>query len=284
MFALMLPAGAHSKDIVRHLDNSRTHDLYSSYFVSLLQLALDKSVPEYGQYELIAIAEEMRQSRQLLSLENDILDIMWTVTSAQRESQALAVRIPLLKGLIGHRVFIIRKDLQDTFSSASHLDDLSSLIAVQGHDWPDATILENAGLSVARQVWNQSFYRLIESGNADYYPRSVLEVISEMNNYPGDQLAIERQHLLVYPSAMYFFVKPGDKKLAQRVEAGLRIAINDGSFDTLFYSYADHVQAINQLNLDSRIAHHLRNPLLPAATPIHERDLWFTPFTFEDRD
>lgn len=266
-------------DTIRHLDNSLSFDHHSTYFVKLLQLALEKSHKEYGDYTLRPVSTRMHQERQLLSLENNMLDIMWTVTSNEREAKARPIRIPLLKGLIGHRVFVIRKDRQRDFSTASDLSGLSDFTAVQGHDWPDAHILENAGLSVARRVWSIHFYKLLEDGNADYYPRSVLEILGEMRDYATQTLTVEQRHLLVYPSAMYFFVNQDNGRLAERIESGLRAAIADGSFDSLFYAHPTHIDAIKTLNLGERTLHSLTNPLLPEKTPVNDKSLWFNPHT-----
>ncbi|MCC2617730.1 transporter substrate-binding domain-containing protein [Aestuariibacter halophilus] len=265
---------------IRYLNNTDTIAEYGDYFIALLALAVDKSTPQYESVKLTAIETSMRQSRQFLSLQAHQLDVMWTVTNREREQQALPVRIPLLKGLIGHRVFLIRAKDQSRFDSITTLRQLGQLVAVQGHDWPDVAILEHAGLQVAKETWHATLGKLVQTGIVDYFPRSVLEVLPELDIL-GGSLAVEQQHLLVYPSAMYFFVDPSRPDLAQRLEYGLRKAIEDGSFEQLFLSYPAHKRALDTLKLEQRRVHRLDNPTLPDNTPLNDDALWMTPFSSE---
>ncbi|MCX4029761.1 hypothetical protein H0A36_18915 [Endozoicomonas sp. SM1973] len=56
----------------------------------------------------------MTQSRAFLSLGRQ-LDVVWSMTSIERETLFTPVRIPLLKGLLGHRIFIIRNGEEQRF-------------------------------------------------------------------------------------------------------------------------------------------------------------------------
>lgn len=261
---------------VRFMDNRYGVDKHGEYFVQLLRIALDKSTDKYGDFALEPVAVQMRQDRQMKSLEADLLDVMWTVTSQEREKEALAVPIPLLKGLIGHRVLVINKQMQSQFAQVKSLNQLAQYTAVQGHDWPDATILEQAGLKVERIVWHDTMYKLIGSNIVDYFPRSVLEVNEEMEEAQNDALMIEPNLLIVYPSAIYFFVKKGNTTLAQRLEYGLRKAITDGSFDKLFYGFPGHVKATQEISMDNRIIFNIANSQLPKSAHLDEPELWLS--------
>jgi hypothetical protein len=84
-----------------------------------------------------------------------------------------------------------------------------------------------------------------------------------MRKYRFKNLVVEDKHLLYYPPAMYFFVQKNNHTLVQRLEYGLNQAIDDGSFDTLLYSYLAHQEALSKARLNSRIMHKLSNPFLP---------------------
>jgi hypothetical protein len=70
----------------------------------------------------------------------------------------------------------------------------------------------------------------------DYFSRGLYQIQSEVNFYPELELQIEQELMLSYPNEVYFFVNNNNRGLAKRIEAGLRIAQNDGSFDQLFNS------------------------------------------------
>lgn len=42
----------------------------------------------------------MLQNRQLISLNKGILDVVWTVTTIERETNYRPIKVPLMKGLI----------------------------------------------------------------------------------------------------------------------------------------------------------------------------------------
>lgn len=275
--AVVFFCGALQAQTVKYVDNTDNVDKHGKYFVQLLALALEKSKADYGSYKLEPIPVNMRQDRLFENVEKGQIDLMWTVTSERRERNALAIPIPLLKGLIGHRVLVIEQSKIDDFAQIKTLKQLAQYTGVQGHDWPDAVILDSAGLKIERVVKHTSMYKLVSSGIIDYFPRSVLEVIEELEHTEDPTLVINPYHLLVYPSAIYYFVNENKKKLAERIEYGLRKAIKDGSFDKLFFSFPGHYKAMQEIPSKNRTIFNLHNPLLPASARLDEKALWMEP-------
>jgi hypothetical protein len=124
-------------------------DPKQAYFISLLALALDKSASRYGTFQMRAAMINMPQNRTLKMLaENKNIDVAWSMTSIEREAQLQAVYIPLLKGLMGYRIGIIRKGDQEKFDQLTSLEDLKKILMGQGLDWPDTNILNSNGFNV----------------------------------------------------------------------------------------------------------------------------------------
>jgi hypothetical protein len=119
----------------------------------------------------------------------------------------------------------------------------------------------------------------------DVFLRSAVEVLDEyeQRRHTLPELAIEEQLLLYYPMPMYFwFADTADgRRLAARVELGMRGMLADGSYDRIFATYQDH--KIARLNLASRRIIRIENPLLGSQTPLSERRLWFDPRTYRMR-
>jgi hypothetical protein len=63
--------------------------------------------------------------------------------------------------------------------------------------------------------------------------------------------------------------------LQNRVEAGIRIMMHDGSYDAIFRKYND--KAIKQANLKGRRVIEIVNEMLPKETPLDDASLWFDP-------
>jgi hypothetical protein len=80
---------------------------------------------------------------------------------------------------------------------------------------------------------------------------------------------------LYYPTAMYYFVNSNNVTLANLIETGLQRALEDGSFDALFYT--TYAPIIAELDMNGRNVLTLENPLLPAETPLNDARLWYKP-------
>jgi hypothetical protein len=73
---------------------------------------------------------------------------------------------------------------------------------------------------------------------------------------------------------MYFFFSRKRPELAETVRIGMEKAIADGSFERLFQQH--FAASLQRTQLDQRQLIELHNPLLPSATPLQRRELWFT--------
>jgi hypothetical protein len=73
-------------------------DARGSYPIALLHLALEKSGTDY---QLVPSGQAMSQHRTLRQLgSNNGLDVVWTMTSPEREKELRPIRIPIDRGLI----------------------------------------------------------------------------------------------------------------------------------------------------------------------------------------
>lgn len=262
---------------IRYPRQEASPDSRSDYFLAVLELALSKSRASFGDYQLMPADLGMQQARALDSLlSKRHLDVVWTITSREREQQLLPIRIPLDKGLYGYRVLLIRAGDQPRFDAVRQLKDLAPLIAGQGHDWPDTKILRANGLRVETNSRYISSFEMLARGRFDYFPRGVSEIGPELQQHRDLSLALEQRLLLYYPSAMYFFVNPQATQLAARLQKGLEAALADGSFDRLFNQHPAMREALRLLQQERQLLV-LTNPLLPEQTPVNVARYWYRP-------
>jgi hypothetical protein len=268
-------SSADDVEVIKHVNSIFDRDEQKTYYIALLQLAIKKAEHKFGLASLQAFGTPMVYQRKLKSLNDGELDVMWAVTSQQREEQSLPIRIPILKGLIGYRVMVIQQSMQQTLGHELHTQQIKEMVALQGADWTDTKILRSNGFRVETTSWLNGLYNGVSKGFYDYLPRSVLEPWVEMRRFHFENLVVEEKHLLYYPAALYYFVQKDNKALAQRLEYGLNQAIDDGSFDRLFYSYPVHQEALSKGKLNDRVVHQLSNPFLPKTVPLKDKRLWY---------
>ena len=240
----------------------RSHDYYSA----LLELALEKTSNIYGDAVVVETEGRMMQDRAFSGLNaKSPIDVFWSVTSQEREDQAIPVRVPLLNGIMGYRVSLIKR--RDAYKF-SHQAAVKKLIAGQGHDWPDLEILSKNGFLVWGASNYDSIIDLLRKERIDHFPRAINEVVFEYEYHNDNTLAIEPDMLLYYPSLIFFFVAKDKPLLAQRILLGLKIAKDDGSFDALFEQYIDLLTIDATLDLSSRKIIVLDNPFLSDKTKL----------------
>ena len=227
---------------------------HSQYFPQLLELALQKTQATDGDFELKHSNESYTSNRLLAELirgENAI-NIIWTSTSKTREQQLLPIKISIVRGLNSYRVFLIRKEDQEKFHTIHNLADLRKFNAGQGAQWPDSAVMQSNNLPLVTAAQADLLFDMLASKRFDYFPRGLYEVWGEQQLNAGKGLIIEDSLMLHYPAPIYFFVNKKDTALADRIERGLRIAMQDGSFDLLFFSVPSFKRGYEELQNSSR--------------------------------
>lgn len=248
------------------------NDQRNLYPLKVLELALDATGVRYTLTPSDKILLQAKSIRQLK--ENRDINVIWTMTSIQREKDLLPIRIPITKGLIGWRVLLIRESDGERFSVVRSLRELRSLHPVQGLSWPDTKILQSNGFNVETVVDFLDAISAIQSGTGDFLPRSIPEVLPELRGLPTDSdIVLEPNLLLHYPAAHYFFVNKANKTLANLIENGLRITIENGDFERLFEAHFEDI--IPRLNIENRQMFRLSNPQIPDETPLDDASLWY---------
>ena len=277
--ALILPLGAAAADVltVRYPAFESSLDPRSQPYVDLLVAALERTEARYGKAQVQPSALRMNEARYLLELELGTVDVIWSSATEEREARLLPVRIPLEKGLLGYRIAWITADSQPLFDRVQALDDLRRFRVGQGRGWGDIDVYKYNRIGVFEAGYN-SLFAMLAQKRFDLFPRGVSEIYSEQDHNAAAyaNLAVEDKLLFYYPWPYYFFFnRKTGAALAARVEEGLRLMIDDGSFDAMFQRH--YAQAIQRANLQGRRLILLDNPMLPRQTPLNDARLWYKP-------
>lgn len=251
------------------------------YAKGVLRLILSKLPEKYEWDESTPSSSEARVTQMLV---DNQLDIVWYATTRDFESRMLPIRIPIYKGLFGYRIMMIKRGTQHKFAGINTLSDLKRLSIAQGRLWADTEILAANGIDVIKVNQYDNLFYMLDGDRFDAFPRGVHEPWVEMNRYPSLQLDVEKNLLVAYPNAFYFFVNKNNQSFAKKIERGFRMAINDGSFDEYFFNDPTVNDVIRNANLADRKVIRLTNPLLPEKTPINDPSLWFDPTTLNKKD
>lgn len=246
------------------------------YRTELLKLVLSYSEDEQP-INLVPRPDIPSARAAHLMEKSQIRGILSLSTSAVREEQLLAIKIPIMAGILGMRVFLIHQDQQGLFSNIQSYSQLKTLIAGFGEHWGDLAILSENDLPVIPVTKYQSLFDMLEAKRFDYFPRGVNEIIPELKKQKEKlpNLIIEKDIAIYYPYPVYFFINKQDYDLARRLQYGLEQAQSDGSLKTLFLDH--HQNLMEELGFSNRRIFNLENNQLPNDAKVTNKSWWMKP-------
>jgi hypothetical protein len=262
---------------VRVLGPQSIEDVSQDYFYRLLEKAIKLGNSKHMDLKIID-ASSLTQGRTLHLLANNYLDVFWTGTSIEREDQFYAVKIPLMKGLLGYRVSIVKKKNLSNFIALS-TKEFKQKIACQGTHWPDTKILKYNQYRVNPIGRYHAMFEMVSKNRCDYFPRAIFEGYGELKiaQKKFDNLAILDDVLLYYPFPIYFFVNKENTALGHIIENGLEQMIDSGEFDAFMKNHEVTKHAFPLKKWKSKRIFYLENPFLSEAVDIENARYWVTP-------
>ncbi|WP_331350970.1 hypothetical protein [Cellvibrio sp. UBA7671] len=256
------------------------------YFSGLLQKALEKGAKGRAVPQLV-ITIEMAEDRMVRELRADrIIDIFWLGGSKERARDLLMVPVPLERGLVGYRQFIIRKERIAEFDAIKTLTDLAKFKACHGAQWGDTEILRAAHLPLVTSVNYESLFKQLAAGRCDYFPRGIhqgkVEVSSRAAAFPD--LIVYEPLMLHYTFATYFYVHPKNHALAQWLQDGLEKMIDDGELIAYMQEQEHTRHAFPLSGAEPKRFLTLPNSNLPALSDEKNPRYWFQSSDFVVQD
>lgn len=274
-FFLLYFYSAYAIDTIRIRAPQSEFDASHSYFIGLIKLAYQKNNKEVN----LVFAPYMPQKRALSELQAErLIDIYWAGMDAARASEFSVVNIPLVKGLLGFRVFITHQDNLKKFKNMSTLSDLKKVNLCQGSHWPDTDIMLAAGLNILPNPIYENMFSQTYIKRCDAFPRGINEAMSEYQarRIVMPELVLYQDLILHYPFPMYFFTSAKNSQLADFIQTGLEKAIDDGSFAQYMKSHptTKHLFPIETWKNARFIK--LENPFLPEGLDTENPRYWIS--------
>lgn len=237
----------------------------SGIIMDTLTQALEITRPEYGNYNIVTsmTMEQGRAVKYLSKQDKGKLDVAHFPTTSAREEGAIAIKIPLIDGLLGYRVCLIKENQQYKFSNINNKQDLidQGITIGQHQDWPDSQILKNNGLQVKTSHKYVLLFQQLKKQRFDCFLRGLNEINDEYLQHAGGSFAIESSLLIHYPNLMFFFVNESRPELAQRLRLGLTRLQENGTLMRLLDHY--YKERLAKLHLRDRKIIDLENAILP---------------------
>jgi ABC-type amino acid transport substrate-binding protein len=263
--------GIAAETLIRYFPSGAIYE----YRWKLLALALAHTRESDESFRMIPYAADTTQNRAVSLLQSGEIDVVALGTNAERESKILPVKIDILRGIVGFRVFLIRSADQARISQMDDVTLRKQLTLGLNSQWADLPVMRANGFSVATSSNYEALFDMLAAGRFDAFPRGLNEAQRELDerrqHYP--QLAVEKTRALYFPYPVYFWVRKDNQALARRIERGLELSLADGSFRRTFEQY--HAAEIATMRQERRHVLRLDSPILPKGTPQPDTSWWW---------
>lgn len=234
------------------------------YEIGVLRLALEHAP---GDHELVIVPmEDLPQERLFRLLENGDprVNIFFSGAALDREERFLQVDIPITRGLLGHRLFLVRDGWTRTNRLPCDRDQLIAGFSVgSGRGWPDTSIFDAAGFEVVVENY-QNLWRMLAAGRYDLFNRGIHEAFIELEQQRrnGRHFEVEPNIIVAYRFDYLFYLRRDSPEMHAIVEQGLINAYDNGAFLRHFETHPAIQRALEQAHPESRCLVKIDNPFL----------------------
>ncbi len=281
-FAVAVAAQSRVQPVLIFQDDSRYQ-----YYQTLLRQALEVTQDTHSKASVQAYVSddaELTDARGLYLLAQKRIDVVFLATSREREEKFRAIPIPLEKGLLGLRLFLIKESAQQRFDRIENDEQLRNQMRMGfNQHWADYEVYKANDFNLSPSGKYNTLFKMLASERFDYFPRGIIEVWSELERFKMQSavLQIENRFAFFYDYPIYFFVNKDNEQLAKRLELGLKRLQTNGFFDAHFQSHFGN--DIARAKLEQRHIIVLQNPQRPNNTHLIKPSWWPANTVFPDR-
>ena len=252
--------------------------VHNQFFLSLLERVLTVTADEFGTCQLQYSTQDLTHKRiDYLVKQGREIDLTWAPVTIERQQDYLTINEPLVKGLLGFRIMLVKESNIDLLKGVDSIEKLKPFQFGLGYGWPDVDIYQANGLTVTQASTFEQLFKMLAAGRFPLFSRGFNEVLPEYQLHKNKKHAIDPHIVLIYPLPVYFYVNKNNHLLANRLQVGIQMLRASGEFDYIFYNDPDIVTSLKALNLERRNKIYLCNPHLPKDIPFENTSLWHFP-------
>lgn len=233
------------------------------YYLELIDAALKTTEPQFGAYKIDFTREQISSQRKHeLLVAGERLNIDRLVgfhNNAGPRGVLLQIKTPLLRGFMGYRIPLIRRDKQAIFDKVNNLEDLKKISLGLGKGW-EGYIYQKNGFNLTEPINFETLLKMLAGGRYDFVPLSAIEIEDsyKVDDQVLDNLVPENRLLIHTNLPNYFYVSPNAPELAARLQVGFKELQRNGQMDKIFNKY--FLARLKQLDLANRKIIEIPNP------------------------
>jgi hypothetical protein len=189
------------------------------------------------------------------------------------------IPIPVTGGILGLRAGWSHHSQHERLAAVDSIDDLRSLVLLQGLGWSDVEIFDASGLRTFT-ARSEDLLRLVDSRRVQLFPRGIDELEREapIVATTAEGTGLDPHLLIAYPFAGFFYVSPDNQALADAIQLGFERAIDDGSYQRLLEELILTPWLRRHLSLADRRVIALPNPVAADVLADVDPRHWIVPW------
>lgn len=186
----------------------------------------------------LVASPDMEQNEAFAALARGEIDIIVSAPTRVREALANMVAVPLDRCLLGFRLCMVHQDSPPFIAISNPAQFIQANLSVGlGADWVDRFIYQENGFTVVSSTADNFLYGMLSNKRFDCFTRSVSEIQDNLRDHLNESLAIDQKLVFIYPNGDFIFVNPKKPALFERLQQGVNMAIEDGSYYDVFDEY-----------------------------------------------
>jgi ABC-type amino acid transport substrate-binding protein len=247
------------------------------YISELLDAALQKTVKEYGNYEIQVsrkASTDEKISSDLASGEFNY-SLGWVSINKPISEQLLYIPIPLYRGVLGARIFHIKDSFKKVLNIKT-LEDLKKVPIGVGENWGDDEIMKHSNLNIVLGKSHSDLTGMLSEEKIKLITRSIYEAYSEIPDILKvyKDISVESNILLYYKSDLFLAFPQKNKNLKDRLEKGLNILLSTGEFQNIFNKYFK--KNIDAAKISTRTVFTIDAPYVIPGDYLLDKKLWIS--------
>lgn len=169
---------------------------------------------------------------------------------------------PIMQGLLGQRLLIIRKTDSARFDAIEQIDEMKKMRSGIPIGWADVTLFKANQYNTVEIGNFETIFNYLVNNDFDYLALGANEIeqVYQQADLEELDLTIAPTLMLHYNFPVVFYVNPNNPELAKHLNTGLERIIKNGTLKAMFDQHFGHLYS--RLNLADRISFELKNPLI----------------------
>ena len=203
-------------------------------------------------------------SEEAAVFSKQLFDVFATVQGNPKlnaENKILIAK-PIMQGLLGQRLLIIRKTDSARFDAIKQADEMKKMRSGIPTGWADVTLFKANKYNTVEIGDFETIFQYLVNNDFDYLALGANEIeqVYQQADLEKLDLTIAPTLMLRYNFPVVFYVNPNNPELAKHLNTGLELIIKNGTLKTMFDQHFGHL--FSRLHLADRISFELKNPLI----------------------